>query len=225
MNQYEINAEKRDVQGKGASRRLRLTGNVPAVLYGAGKDAVNIQLKHNDVLQHTEHEAFYSSILTLNCDGKSERVVLKDMQRHPFKAQIMHMDFLRIDESSRITMRVPLHFINEEDCIGVRSGGGIIGHLLTELEVMCLPKDLPEYIEVDVLDLELGETIHLSTLQMPEGVEIAALVHGGDPAQPVVGVQHPTVIADAETVEGEEEGEVGGEEAPAAEGDATEGDD
>ena len=197
MEVFDINANLREVQGKGASRRLRRAGLVPAVLYGGGDDPVNLQLEHNDLFHHAQHEAFYSHILNLVIDGKSQRVVLRDMQRHPFKPSIMHIDFQRINENQAITMRAPLHFINEEQCVGVKAGGGIISHLLTELEISCLPKDLPEYIEVDVLELEIGESLHLSDLKVPEGVQISTLLHGGDPAQPVVSVQAPRI----ETVE------------------------
>ncbi|MGR8946430.1 MAG: 50S ribosomal protein L25/general stress protein Ctc [Gammaproteobacteria bacterium] len=193
MEVFEINASLREVQGKGASRRLRRAGLVPAVLYGGSDDPVNLQLEHNDLFHHAQHEAFYSHILNLIVDGKTQRVVLRDMQRHPFKPSIMHIDLQRINENEAITMRAPLHFINEEQCVGVKTGGGIVSHLLTELEISCLPKDLPEYIEVDVIDLDVGDSLHLSDLKVPEGVQIAALMHGGDPAQSVVAVQAPRV--------------------------------
>ena len=203
MNQFEIVAAARDVQGKGASRRLRRTGFIPGILYGAGKDPVNIQLEHNDVIKHTDLEAFYSHILTLTLPTGSERVVLKDMQRHPYRAQVLHMDFLRVNEDEQLTMRVPLHFINEEACVGVKTGGGVISHVMTELEIVCLPRDLPEYIEVDVVALELGEALHLSDIVVPTGVEISALVQGGDPMQSVVSVQLPRVEAEPEELDGE----------------------
>ena len=209
MNQFEIIAEARDRQGKGASRRLRHADYVPAILYGAGKDPVCLQLEHNNVLKHTELEAFYSHILTLILPNGSERVVLKDMQRHPHKSQIMHMDFLRVDENEQLTMRVPLHFINEDVCVGVKTGGGVISHLVTELEIVCLPRDLPEYIDVDVAALELGAALHLSDISVPAGVQIASLIQGGDPAQSVVSVQIPRAIVEPEEGEGEaEEGEI-----------------
>lgn len=205
MEDFAIVAALRDDKGKGASRRLRRTGYVPGILYGADKDPVSIQLEHNDVLKHTELEAFYSHILTLKLPSGSERVVLKDMQRHPYKAQVMHMDFLRVSENEMLTMRVPLHFVNEEKCVGVKDHGGVVSHLITELEILCLPRDLPEYIEVDVLELDIGDAVHLSDLKVPEGVEIAALASGGDPAQPVVSVQVPRVVAEPE--EGDDEAE------------------
>ena len=227
MKPFEINAELRDVKGKGASRRLRRDGFVPAVLYGAGKDPVNLKLQHNDVFLHTEHEAFYSHILSLTVAGKSERVVLKDMQRHPYKPAITHLDFQRIDENQALTMRVPLHFINEEQCVGVKTGGGIISHLMNELEISCLPKDLPEFIEVDVIDLEVGSSLHLSDIKVPEGVQIASLLHGGDDQQSVVSVQMPRVEAEPTAVEEEAavgDGEDGGSDAEPASEDGGESD-
>lgn len=221
MEDFAIVAAPRDDKGKGASRRLRRTGYVPGILYGADKDPVSIQLEHNDVLKHTELEAFYSHILTLKLPTGSERVVLKDMQRHPYKAQVMHMDFLRVSENEMLTMRVPLHFTNEEKCVGVKDHGGVVSHLMTELEILCLPRNLPEYIEVDILALDVGDSLHLSDLKVPEGVEIAALASGGDPAQPVVSVQVPRVAAEPE--EGDDEGDG---EAPKADADSdTEADD
>lgn len=211
MEDFAIVANLRDDKGKGASRRLRRTGYVPGILYGADKDPVSIQLEHNDVLKHTELEAFYSHILTLKLPNGSERVVLKDMQRHPYKAQVMHMDFLRVSENEMLTMRVPLHFINEEKCVGVKDHGGVVSHLMTELEVLCLPRNLPEYIEVDILELDVGDALHLADLKIPEGVEIAALASGGDAAQPVVSVQVPRVAAEPE--EGDEDGTDDGAEA------------
>lgn len=207
MEDFAIVASPRDDKGKGASRRLRRSGYVPGILYGADKDPVSIQLEHNDVLKHTELEAFYSHILTLKLPGGEERVVLKDMQRHPYKAQVMHMDFLRVRENEVLTMRVPLHFINEEKCVGVKDHGGVVSHLMTELEILCLPRDLPEYIEVDVLQLDVGDSLHLADLKVPEGVEIAALASGGDPAQPVVSVQVPRVAAEPEEGGEEDDGE------------------
>lgn len=215
MNDFEIVASAREVQGKGASRRLRRTGFIPGILYGAGKDPVNIQLEHHDVVKHTDLEAFYSHILTLSLPTGSERVVLKDMQRHPYKAQVLHMDFLRINESEQLTMRIPLHFINEESCVGVKTGGGVISHVMTELEIVCLPRDLPEFIEIDVASLELGDALHLSDITVPEGVEIAALLQGGDPAQSVVSVQLPRIEVEPEEIEGEvAEGDVDAEGEP-----------
>lgn len=195
-NKFEVTAEPRSTQGKSASRRLRRTGKVPAILYGAGKEPASIQLDHNEMLLHTEHEAFYSHILTLKLTGGDEKVVLKAMQRHPVRPLILHVDFLRINEAEELTLRVPLHFINEDAAPAVKTNGGVVSHHMSDIEVMCLPKDLPEYIEVDLMDLEIGHTIHLSELKMPAGVRVASIVHGGDPMLPVVSINAPKV-ADA----------------------------
>jgi large subunit ribosomal protein L25 len=198
MMQFELNAELRQCLGKGASRRLRHAGQLPVVLYGAGKEPVALTLNHNEMLQHLAHEAFYSHVLTLYYAGNKERVVLKDLQRHPYKPQLLHIDLLRIDEKETLSMRVPLHFINEDKCIGVKQQGGIISHLMTEVEITCLPKDLPEYIEVDVAEVRVGTSLHLSDLKVPEGVEIAALAHGAEADQAVFSVHLPRGAVEAE---------------------------
>jgi len=191
MEKFEISADSRNDRGKGASRRLRRAGKVPAVVYGGSAAPQAIQLDHTDMVLHCQHEAFYSHILTLKVDGKGERVVLKDMQRHVYKPFIMHMDFQRVSESETLTMRVPLHFVNEDKCVGVKIGGGNIAHLMSDLEIICLPKDLPEYIEVDIENLAVGHSIHLHELNLPEGVQIASLAHGGDANLAVVAVNAP----------------------------------
>ncbi|MGR8920487.1 MAG: 50S ribosomal protein L25/general stress protein Ctc [Gammaproteobacteria bacterium] len=219
MNKFEIEAESRHDRGKGASRRLRRAGKVPAIVYGAHKDPVAIQLGHNDVLQHAEHEAFYSHILDLKIDGTAEKVVIKDMQRHPFKPFIQHMDFQRVDESEALTMRVPLHFLNEGTCVGVKQHGGVISHLMSDLEITCLPKDLPEYIEVDVAELDVGDAIHLGQLTMPEGVQITSLIQGGEDSLPVVQVIVPRAVVEEEAEGEAAEAPAEGEEPPA--GDAS----
>ncbi len=188
MSDFTIIAEKRDDMGKGASRRLRHAGLVPGIVYGTEKDPVSFQLKHTEMEKRLQNEAFYSSVLTLNLDGNEESVVLKDMQRHPAKNTIMHLDLLRIDKTHKLTMNIPLHYINEESCIGVKQDGGSINHHMNEIEVSCLAADLPEFIEIDMADVVLDQTIHLSDLNMPENVEINALLHGGDDSQPVASV-------------------------------------
>ena len=200
QNQFEVTTEPRTLQGKSASRRLRRTGKVPAILYGAGKEPASIQLDHNEMLLHTEHEAFYSHILTLKmANGADEKVVLKAMQRHPVRPLIMHVDFLRINEAEELTLRVPLHFLNEETCPAVKTNGGVIAHHMNDLEVMCLPKDLPEFIAIDLMAVEIGDTIHLADLKLPEGVRVASVVHGGDPMLPVVSINAPRGTDDAAT--------------------------
>ncbi len=188
MSDFTIVAEKRDDLGKGASRRLRHAGLVPGIIYGAGKEPVSFQMKHTDIEKSLLNEAFYSSILAITLDGKEESVVLKDMQRHPAKSKIMHLDLLRIDKTHKLTMTIPLHFLNEEICIGVKQDGGSINHHMNDLEISCLASDLPEYIEIDMAAIELDQTVHLSDLTMPKGVEINALLHGGDESLPVASV-------------------------------------
>jgi len=205
MPSFELTAESRTDVGKGASRRLRRAGRVPGILYGADKDAAMVSFDHDDLIQRLEYEAFFSHILTINLDGSSTNVVLKDLQRHPYKHRILHIDFQRIDEKEELTMRVPLHFANEESCPGVKTGGGVISHIMTDLEIACLPKDLPEYIEVDLGALEVGDAIHLGELKLPAGVEILSLRHGGDPDLPVVNVHLPHVEVEEEEEEGAEE--------------------
>ncbi len=198
METFEIIAEPREDMGKGASRRLRREGKVPGVVYGANKGAASIMVNQNEISHHLENEAFYSHILTLQVGKAKEKVVLKDLQRHPYKPVILHLDLLRVDENEKLTMRVPLHFINEDKCIGVKEGGGVVSHVMTDLEISCLPKDLPEYIEVDLADVNVGEGIHLSDLKLPEGSEIAALLHGGDAARIVATVHIPKVVVEVE---------------------------
>jgi large subunit ribosomal protein L25 len=233
MNKFEINAEPRADKGKGASRRLRRTGKVPGILYGGAMDATPITLDHDDLAHHLEHEAFYSHILTLNIGGEKQKVVLKDLQRHPFKPRIQHMDLQRVSETEKLTMRIPIHFTNEDKCIGIKQGGGVASHIMTEIEVRCLPADLPEYIEVDMAGINLGDTIHLGDLKLPDRVESYSLAHGGDPFSPVVSVHIPKLVVEEEevvaeaaaAVEGEAEAAVAGAEPAAAGKEAKEGKD
>lgn len=214
MKPFELAAALRDQTGKDRCRRLRRQGQVPAVLYGSGKAPLSLSLEHEEVRRHLDQEAFYSHILTLKLEGGPEKVVLKDLHRHPYKPQILHLDFLRIDEHERLTMRVPIHFINEDKCAGVKQAGGIVSHLMTEIEVVCLPKDLPEYIAVDLAPVTIGTTLHLSDLDLPEGVQAAALAHGGDAAQAVVSVHLPRVVEQPEGEAAEAVAGAGGEQTP-----------
>lgn len=194
---FELDVSVRTDTGKGASRRLRRLHNaVPAVLYGAEKEPVPLTIDHDAILHATENEAFFSHIITLNLGKKKERAVIKDLQRHPARPVILHADFLRVSEGSTIQVRVPLHFVNEEKCVGVKTGGGRILKSMTEIEVTCLPKDLPEYIEVDMLEVELGHTVHLSDISLPEGVSSVALSHGKESDHSVATVQPPRGGAD-----------------------------
>jgi len=178
----EINAVKRDVKGTGASRRLRRAGNVPGVVYGAGKPAVNLEVNHKDLFLQFRHESFHASILSLNLDGKKEDVLLRDFQMHPVRNTIQHIDFQRVSATETIHVKVPFHFLNGEIAPGVKLGGGVVAHIMTEAEVSCLPKDLPEFLEVDLANLEIGNSVHLSQITLPKGVEFVQLAHDNDAA-------------------------------------------
>ena len=176
---FELNATVRTDKGKGASRRLRrLNKQIPAVLYGGNEDPMALTIAHDDIYHATENEAFFSHIITLNIGDDKQQCVIKDLQRHPAKPFITHADFLRVRADQEITVNVPVHFINEEKCKGVRLGGGNLIRNMTEIEIVCLPKDLPEYIEIDVLELEIGDAVHLSEVKLPAGVESVELSHG-----------------------------------------------
>jgi len=177
---HEIKAESRKDEGKGASRRLRRASFVPAVVYGGKLPAQNIQIEHNTILLAAKHEWFFSSVLDLNIDGKVQKVLVRDWQKHPYKQQMMHMDFLRIDENAAVRVNVPLHFLNQESSPAGKTSGVVVSHNLTELEVSCLPKDLPESIEVDLGELKAGDVVYLSDIKLPKGVEIPALALGKD---------------------------------------------
>jgi large subunit ribosomal protein L25 len=187
--QIEIIANTRDSKGSGASRRLRRAGKVPGIVYGAGKDAVRIEMDHQALFQQFRHEAFHSSILTLNLDGKKEQVLLRDYQLHPVRTQILHIDFQRVSADEKIHVKVPLHFVNAENAPGVKLAHGVVTHIMTEVDVSCLPKDLPEFIEVDLSHLQAGHSIHLSEIKLPKGVEFVQLAHGEDAA--VVSIPMP----------------------------------
>jgi large subunit ribosomal protein L25 len=222
MQQFELNAEPRTDKGKGASRRLRRAGKLPGIVYGTEREAEPIALLHDELVHQLEHEAFFSHILTLTIGGRSEKVVLKDLQRHPFRPIVMHIDFQRIDEAQELTMRIPIHFINEASCVGVKTAGAVVSRIMTEVEVSCLPKDLPEFIEVDLGPLDLGATVHLSDLRLPPGVSIYAMKHGGDGSQTVASVHVPRAIEIEEEVPAEALAAVPGEAVPAGEAAAAE---
>ena len=177
-----INAVKRDVKGTGASRRARRAGNVPGVVYGGGQVAVNLEMNLKELFLQFRHEAFHASILDLILDGKKESVLLRDYQMHPVRNTIQHIDFQRVSANEKVHVRIPFHFMHEDTAPGVKIGGGIVAHIMTEAEVSCLPKDLPEFIEVDLAALELGDSVHLSQISLPKGVEFVALAHGNDAA-------------------------------------------
>jgi large subunit ribosomal protein L25 len=212
---HEITAERRNDQGKGASRRLRHAGKVPAVVYGAGSPAENIQFDHEKLALVARNEWFTSAVLDLLVEGNRQKVLLRDVQRHPVKPQLLHLDFLRIDENKAIRVSVPLRFLNQDKSPAGKSAGVVVSHNLTEVEVSCLPKDLPEHIDVDLIDLELGDTLHLSGLKLPAGVEIPELKLGRE-------YDHTVVSAHAVREEVEEtpaaEAAAEGAAAPAAAG-------
>ena len=210
MAEYELIGEERTVFGSSATRRLRKTGKVPAILFGGEAEPIPFVLNQNEVKKHLENEAFASHILRVKVGDHNSQAVLKAVQRDPVTSDVTHMDLQRVSASKEITMSVPLHFVNEDECPGARAGG-IITHLLVEAEIRCLPRHLPEYLEVDMVSLELGETIHLSELSLPEGVNLTALMHGDDEDQThdsaLVSVQMPreeVEESDKDDVEGAE---------------------
>lgn len=201
--QFEVIATKRDAQGTGASRRLRHAGKVPGIVYGAGKDAAAIEMDHKDLLLQLRKEAFHSSVLSLNLDGAKEPVLLRDVQVHPFKRQVLHVDFLRVDKTHKIHVKVPLHFLNGDVAPGVKLHGGVVSHVITEVEVVCLPDQLPEFLEIDLSDLDTGHSKHMSNIKLPAGVECAAIVRGEDPTvATILGVRGEAETAPAAPTEG-----------------------
>jgi len=207
--QIEISASKRVLQGKGASRRLRGCGKVPGIIYGGENQAQSIELDHNNLYHKLKLEAFHASILALDLEGKKEQVLLRDLQMHPFKLQVLHIDFQRVDQNKKIHMKVPLHFINADASPGVKESGGIVSHVFTELDISCLPKDLPEFIEVDLIDLSSNSSVHLKDLIMPPRVEVPALTKGGNQTVATI-VIPPAVVSE----ESESEEEVSASEIP-----------
>lgn len=190
-SQIKVGAQLRKDVGKGASRRLRHANRIPGIIYGGEDGAVMLSFDSNELHKATKNEAFFAQVLEVNVDGASNQAVVRDIQRHPAKETILHIDFFRVSADRAIEVHVPLHFINEEACVGVKVGGGLISHNLAEVIVSCLPADLPEYIEVDLLDIQLGQSLHLSDLKLPEGVEIPELKLGSDHNLQVVSVHAP----------------------------------
>jgi large subunit ribosomal protein L25 len=195
--EFTLNAEARSDLGKGASRRLRrLASQVPAVIYGGDKAPVSISLLAKEVAKLLENEAAYSHVIALTVDGAVETVVIKALQRHPAKGHVLHADFVRVVAGQKLTAHVPLHFLNQETSVGVKQQGGEVSHSAVEVEVSCLPKDLPEFIEVDMAAVEVGQTVHMSDLVLPAGVELVALAHGKD--LPIANIHASRVAKDAE---------------------------
>lgn len=183
-NVFEFIAEARSATGSGAAKVVRRLGKVPAVIYGGSGSADMLLLDHNEVVKHLAHEAVYSHVLDVKIDGKVEKAVLKQIQRHPAKPQILHMDFMRVDDAHKLRVHVPLHFVNEVSSVGVKKGG-VVTHSMVDVEVLCMPAALPEFIEVDLAAVDIGSTVHLSDLILPAGVEVAALQHGVEHDHPV----------------------------------------
>ena len=199
MSEFTLNAQARNDLGKGASRRLRRNANlIPAVVYGAGKEPASISLETREVAKLLLNDAAYSSILSLNIDGKKENVLIKALQRHPAKSFVLHADFIRVVAGQKLTTLVPVLLLNEDTCVGAKTGGGDIFRLATELEITCLPKDLPDAIEVDMANINVGEIVHLADLTAPKGVEFTALAHDNNIAVASVQAARVNVVADAE---------------------------
>ncbi|MEX2125609.1 MAG: 50S ribosomal protein L25/general stress protein Ctc [Woeseia sp.] len=219
--EFNLIAELREDQGKGASRRLRRQGKVPAIIYGGGRPPRALVFDHNRVLHQLDQEAFYSSILTIKVGDKSQAAILKDVQRHPARRQILHMDIQRVVEDEKIRMHVPIHIVGEQQAPGVKLAGGTVMRLITDVEVSCLPRDLPEYFEVDISHLELDDMLHLSDIKVPEGVEITQLTYGEEHDHAIVSVhvikaaaveeEAPAVAAEPGLVKPEAAGEAAGE--------------
>ncbi len=205
---YKLTADLRDDLGKGASRRLRRENKIPAVLYGAGRPAWSITLRENELMRNLQDEAFYAAIIDLTLDGKDQKVFLRDLQRHPAKPFILHADFQRVRDDVEMTVVLPLHFLNEDTAPGVKMEGGLLMRNASDIEVICLPKYLPEYIEVDVGELKLGEALHISDIKFPEGVASTELAYGEDHDQPVVSIVSPRAEKVAEEAPEAEEGDV-----------------
>lgn len=201
MSEHTIKATGRSVEGKGASRRLRRAASIPAIVYGGGAEPTPIQLDHEKIWLASQNEWFYSSILTLDVEGKSEQVVLRDMQRHPYKQIIMHLDFQRVDANQALRVAVPLHFLNEDKSPAGKAADVVVLHELNEVTVSCLPKDLPEFLEIDLSNLSVGDIVHLSDLKLPKGVEIPELKLGKEHDVAVVIAKHGKEEAEAPAAE------------------------
>ena len=211
-----LNATLRTDQGKGASRRLRHAKVFPAIVYGSGKDPVSITLQQKDVQHKLPDESFYSQVLSLSIEGKAEDVLIRDIQHHPYKMEVMHMDFIRVDANKVVHVFSQLHFSGEDIAPGVKTEDGVVNHIITEVEVECLPKDIPEFIAVDLSEMHVGDIIHLSDLKLPEGVEILALKQGEEHDTAVVGMHVRKVVEEVEDTAPE------APEAPETEGDSDE---
>ncbi len=215
----EISATSRKAQGTGASRRLRKTGRVPGIVYGE-REPTMIDLDHNNLYHALRKESFHASVLTLELDGKKEQVLLRDFNMHPFRQQVQHIDFQRVDKNKKIHMKVPLHFLNAETSIGVKESGGIVSHVMNDLNIACLPDDLPEFIEVDLSSLSLSHPIHVSDIKLPKGIEVAGHGHVGEAVVATVQIPRGAVEAEAAAAAAVAAAAVTTAAAPAADGKA-----
>jgi large subunit ribosomal protein L25 len=219
--QVNLNATNRDVEGKSSSRQLRRAGSVPAVIYGGEKDPIRISILEKDIAKAAEIPGFATQILNINISGEEQNVILKELQRHPATQRVLHADLQRVNPDTKISISVPVRFLNEDICMGVKMHGGAISRLINNIDITCLASNLPEYLEVDVAELDVGDSVFLSALNLPEGVEIPSLALGEDRDQAVVSITEAKVLdIEPEVVEEEGDGEEG--EAQAAEGDSTE---
>jgi large subunit ribosomal protein L25 len=209
----EFTAFPRSGNGTGPSRRMRRTGKVPGVVYGAGKDSQMIEVDHNALSRHLKMESFHASILDMNLDGGRERVLLRNVQMHPWKPEVLHVDFQRVAADRKIHMKVPLHFVHAESCPGAKEGG-VVSHVMNDLDIQCLPDDLPEFVEVDLSSLQLGDAVHVSELSLPKGVELVPRLKIDNPV--VVTVQVPREIVSEEAAAEAAAAEAGTEAAAAA---------
>jgi len=212
----EVSAISRKAQGTGASRRLRKTGRVPGIVYGDGEPTL-VDVDHNNLYHNLRKESFHASILTLDLDGKKEQVLLRDFQMHPFRQQVQHIDFQRVSKDKKVHMKVPLHFINADIAPGVKLNGGIISHVMNDLNIACLPADLPEFVEVDLASLAMGHSIHVSDLKLPKGVAVAGHGHIGDAVVATVQIPRGAVEAEAEATAAAEAAAATAAAVPAAE--------
>ncbi len=229
MAKFEVTAEPRNEQGTSASRRLRTAGKVPGILYGAGKPAAKILFDHNAIKRQLENEAFHSSILTVKVGGETDQAVLRDWQMHPWKPQVVHVDLQRVSATEKLHMKVPLHFTGADVAPGVKLQGGIVSHVFNEIDVTCLPKDLPEFLSVDLSQLSIGDSVHFSDIKLPDGVAITSLGHGGDnlAVAAIIAIREeveaPVATAEVAPAEGAAAAPAAGAAAPAAAGDAKKG--
>jgi len=222
--QVNLNAENREVEGKSSSRQLRRAGSVPAVIYGGKEEPLRISILEKDIAKASEVPGFATQILNISISGKDQNVIVKEIQRHPATQRVLHADLMRVDPDTKISISVPVRFINEDSCVGVKMHGGVVSHLINDIDITCLASNLPEYLEVDVEDMDIGDSIFLSALNLPEGVEIPSLALGEDRDQAVVSVAEAKILEiEPEVVEPEEgeEGEEGEGTAEGAEGETS----